>query len=165
MFNTDVQIESRPPHISSDAPYEPVHWNGIFTGLRYQCVELARRYLLQTYGLVFARIDNAYEIFDLPELKGPLTGSTVAWPSHTNEGFTPSACHVGSLIIWAASGFYEPTGHVAVVSDASPTYVEIVEQNEETTRRQLPIVDGRIYCTHTDTTILGWKVPPQLGPT
>jgi hypothetical protein len=158
-----VRIYRRPAHVPADMPLEPVSWRGVFTGCRYQCVELARRYLLQTRGLVFDRIDNAHEIFSLLDLKDPFQTEQdpVPWPSHPNWDYSSAACPAGSLLIWASAGFYEPTGHVAVVVRSTGEWVEIVEQNEETTRRRLPVLYGRIQCTRPDTTIMGWKPAPQ----
>ncbi len=155
MFNAAVLVEERP---AVDFPREPAYLNGIFTGLRYQCVELARRYLLQTYGLVFDRIDNAYEIFGLQTLKCPYSNKSILWPSMPNKYV--DALAPGSLIVWGSKGFYEPTGHVAVVTKSSPTYVEIIEQNEETACRCLSIRDGSLHCTRANTEIIGWKPPP-----
>jgi hypothetical protein len=161
-----VRIHRRPANVPVDAPHEPVYWRTVFTGLRYQCVEFARRYLLQTRGLVFDRVDFAYEILNLPVLKDPFKPdvSPVPWPTHSNLDYTPAACPAGSLIIWSPAGFYEPTGHVAVVVRATPAWVEIVEQNEETTRRRLPIVEGRIRCTRSDTSVIGWKPLQPVAP-
>lgn len=163
MHRLRVRIHCRPPNVPVDAPHEPVYWRGVFTGLRYQCVELARRYLLQTRGLVFDRVDFAHEILALPHLKDPFRpeAALVPWPAHPNWDYSPAACPAGSLILWGSAGFYEPTGHVAVVVRSAPAWVEIVEQNEETTRRRLPVVEGRIQCTRPDTVITGWKPLPQ----
>ena len=43
----------------------PQFWRGIYTGIRYQCVELARRYLVIKHDLIFDQVPNAYDIFAL----------------------------------------------------------------------------------------------------
>ena len=85
---------------------KPAYWNGIYTGIQFQCVELARRYLLANYGLLFDGVNNAYEIFGLRTIQ---IGSNqhLYWPSHPNK-----SCHLpppGSLIIWNPKGHYEQT--------------------------------------------------------
>ena len=43
--------------------------NGVSTGFKYQCVELARRYLIINHGVTFESIPMAYDIFDLKSVK------------------------------------------------------------------------------------------------
>jgi hypothetical protein len=39
---------------------------GIYTGVKWQCVELARRYMIITKNLTFPAVENAYDLFKLP---------------------------------------------------------------------------------------------------
>jgi glutathionylspermidine amidase/synthetase len=45
------------------------HVNGIYTGYKWQCVEFARRWLLENKGYVFEDIAMAYDIFRLHQVK------------------------------------------------------------------------------------------------
>ena len=95
------------------------YYNGLYTGLKWQCVEYARRYLIITRGITFSNVTSAFEI---PRAKFTTLDGTVVIP--TNK------LHVGSLIIWPK--YYEtnsPDGHVAVVSYIKSRGVTVVEQN------------------------------------
>ena len=36
--------------------------NGYFTGIKWQCVEYARRYIQSVFGVTFSQVESAYEI-------------------------------------------------------------------------------------------------------
>ena len=100
----------------SDANY----FNGVYTGMKWQCVEYARRYLQTTRGITFGDVDCAFEI---PHAKfTTLDGS--------NHIQTTNNLIVGGLIVWPK--YYKnnaPDGHVAVISAIKPTGIYVVEQN------------------------------------
>ncbi|OQS07147.1 bifunctional glutathionylspermidine amidase/glutathionylspermidine synthetase [Thraustotheca clavata] len=108
---------------------DPNYVDGVYTGVRWQCVELGRRYLYVNYGVVFGSVDYAFQIFDLPTFKRIATQAPVAITKHPNGSPEPPA-H-GSLLIWSPYGEMAETGHVAVVVNATDTFVDIVEQNVE----------------------------------
>jgi len=93
--------------------------NGVYTGIKWQCVEFARRYLIITRDITFENVTSAFEI---PDAKfTTLNGNTVI---PTNE------LKIGSLIVWPS--YYElnaPHGHVAVVSSIKANGITVVEQN------------------------------------
>ena len=93
--------------------------NYINTGIKWQCVEYARRYLQTTRGITFANVKGAFEI---PRAKfNTLDGDSV---KKTND------MKVGSLVIWPKK--YKknyPYGHVAVVSKIKPNGIYVAEQN------------------------------------
>ena len=135
---------------------DPQFWNGIYTGIKYQCVELARRYLVIKHDLIFDQVPNAYDIFALRSIYDMQGQRLLPWPSHPNR-----CCHLpqkGSLLIWASRGHYTPTGHVAVIIRAGDSFVDIIEQNDGDGHRRLPIREGRIVCTRGGH-IMGWKNP------
>jgi len=135
----------------------PQFWRGIYTGIRYQCVELARRYLVIKHDLIFDQVPNAYDIFALRSIYDMRNQRMLPWPSHPNR-----CCHLpkeGSLLIWANEGYFVPTGHVAVITHVGSNFVDIIEQNDGDGHRRLPIRDGRIVCSRGGR-ILGWKDLP-----
>ena len=89
------------------------------TGIKWQCVEYARRYLQTTRGITFANVKGAFEI---PRAKfSTLDGASV---KKTND------LKVGSLVIWPKK--YKnnaPYGHVAVVSKIKSNGIYVAEQN------------------------------------
>lgn len=89
------------------------------TGIKWQCVEYARRYLQTTRGITFSNIKGAFEI---PRAKfSTLDGKRV---KKTND------LKVGSLVIWPKHYKYNsPDGHVSVVSKIQSNGIYVVEQN------------------------------------
>jgi glutathionylspermidine amidase/synthetase len=104
----------------------PHYWNGIYTGIEWQCVELARRYLIIRHHITFPSIPNAYDIFSLPFFMS-LDGKKIQIQNHLNG--SPTLPHVGSLLIWNKSK-ESKTGHVAVVTNVTSHWIEIIQQNE-----------------------------------
>ena len=93
--------------------------NYINTGIKWQCVEYARRYLQTTRGITFANVKGAFEI---PRAKfTTLDGASV---KKTND------LKVGSLVIWPKKYKHNsPYGHVAVVSKIKSNGIYVAEQN------------------------------------
>jgi glutathionylspermidine amidase/synthetase len=147
--------------------YQMYH-NGVYTGFRYQCVELARRYLLTNYGVIFDSIPMAYDIFNLKHVKRVKDDKLFVMTAHPNESKIKP--HKGSLMIWDPHGEFKVTGHVAVVVEVGDDYVEIAEQNvddalwpkgQKCSRRLKARTDeqsGNFYvmCTFGDSHVLGW---------
>eukprot|EP00667_Euglena_gracilis_P019397 EG_transcript_20789 len=142
--------------------------NGVYTGAKYQCVELARRYWLINRGIVFESIPMAYHIFGLRSAKRVADNRSVPLETHPNgAGPRPEK---GSLLIWEARGFFRGTGHVAVIVSVQDSHVDIVEQNvveqvwppgQKYSRRLPARVDPlsggyHIECTYSGTHIIGW---------
>jgi glutathionylspermidine amidase/synthetase len=147
--------------------------NGEYTGFKWQCVELGRRYWLESRGVVFDSIPMAYDIFRLKYVRD--VQQNVVWrlKQCVNGGETIPA--EGDLVIWDEGGFFERTGHVAVVVGCTDEYVDIAEQNVEdalwpedqkySRRLKLTSSKGRytLSCTYGDTKILGWmRVTKEL---
>ena len=152
-------------------------YDGIYTGYRYQCVELARRYLIVNHGVTFESIPMAYDIFQLKFVKRVEDGSLVPMTSHEN-GSTVRPVK-GSMLIWKPLGGFKVTGHVAIIVDVSDDGVSIVEQNVYDTvwpsgqqySRRLPATVDRqtggysIQCTYShEEEILGWTIVDLNSP-
>ena len=143
--------------------------NGVYMGHKWQCVELARRWMYEAHGYVFADIAMAYDIFRLRRVTVQGTGEKL--PLHAFRNGSIRAPEPGALVIWAAAGEFETTGHVAVVTEVTDAEVRIVEQNVEERvwpegrpwSRALPMergADGAVTlrCTYADSEILGWML-------
>ena len=161
--------------------------NGIYTGYKYQCVEFARRWLVAAAGITFGDVNMAYQIFDVERF--------VPVREHEEDGRTalrraelhpPAAREInggrkhrplqGSLLLWHPEGYFEHTGHVAVVTAATEEFVRVAEQNVSDRKwpdgqdyaRELPVKIGpngeyTIVETHfSRTRVLGWVTPGQL---
>lgn len=132
---------------------ESMYWNGIYTGIKYQCVELARRYYLIKYGLLFDDVRIAKDIVHLHTIYNTNTKRNNQWPTCLNMGLPV----VGSLLIWDVTDEFPKTGHVAIVTKVTQKYVEVIEQNYGPGRRQIPIENGKIKSEG----LLAFKMPPH----
>lgn len=128
-----------------------MYWNGIYTGIKYQCVELARRYYLIKYGLVFDEVRMAKDIAHLHTIYSMENKRYIQWPTYLNVGIPI----VGSLLIWDITKEY-PQSHVAIVTKVTQKYVEVIEQNYGSGRRQIPIEGNRVISKG----LLAFKMPP-----
>lgn len=143
--------------------------DGIFMGYKWQCVELARRWMYVNKGYIFDDVAMAYDIFMLSHVRRIADGGLL--PMHSFRNGSQRHPEPGSLLIWAEGGEFEITGHVAVVTDVLPTAIRFVEQNVEdrvwppgqSFSREIPAdisADGGywIRCNYGDPKLLGWVI-------
>lgn len=132
----------------------------LFTGTKWQCVEYARRYLLLTLGVTFSSIPMAWNIFtDLNAFENIEDKSPKKIRKHLDGSNIPPRIH--SLLIWSKA--CRRTGHVAVITNITESFVEICEQNWDHkewinpnfSRRLQFIKDGGSYFIK-ESNILGW---------
>ena len=107
--------------------FEPNHLQSIYTGIKWQCVEYARRWLLHEYGLVFGDVDIAADIWDLQFVFNPLNDKKFALQTIVNG--SNALPQRGDLLIYVEE--YLQTGHVAVIVnvDEERQVVQVAEQN------------------------------------
>jgi len=101
----------------------------VYVGMRWQCVEYARRWLIVNKNVLFGEIDSAFEIFDLNHVEDLTSlGRKFDFISYSNSNTTPPK--FGDLLIYPKAED-APYGHVAVVTNVNLElgYVEIAEQN------------------------------------
>ncbi|MEQ9519288.1 MAG: bifunctional glutathionylspermidine amidase/synthase [Parvibaculum sp.] len=145
------------------------HIDGAYMGFKWQCVELARRWMYVTHGYVFEDIAMAYDIFRLTEVREVESGQFL--PLHSFLNGSRRRPEPGALMIWNEGGEFVTTGHVAIVTEVTDSYVRVAEQNVghqawvpgADWARELPAridPDGCFWvdCTFDDTSILGWVV-------
>jgi glutathionylspermidine amidase/synthetase len=166
VYSCDYDTANKSIYNSSDAFVSK--YEGVFTGYKYQCVELARRYWLVNFGTIFDSIPMAFDIFTLDFAREVKTDKRIPLKQIPNGD--EERPEVGSLLIWQARGEFKGTGHVAVVVNVQDDFVDIVEQNvyDEVWKagtnysRRLKVASDpvtgayTISCTYPDTTILGW---------
>ena len=138
-------------------------------GYKWQCVELARRWLYVNRGYVFDDIAMAYDIFRLKSVTRTADNSKLPLKSFANGARRwPEP---GCLLIWNEGGEFHVTGHVAVVTEVFEDRIRVVEQNvedkiwpaDETWSRELAVTVGDdggywIDCTYEDAGIMGWVI-------
>ncbi|MGB0670928.1 MAG: glutathionylspermidine synthase family protein, partial [Rhodospirillales bacterium] len=167
VFSSDYPTASKDDLPDRDSYRSEI--DGHFMGYKWQCVELARRYLYLNHGYVFDDIAMAYDIFRLEDVRRLDTDARLPLRSFRNGAKRPP--EPGSLIIWNEGGPFQITGHVAVVTEVAADRVRIIEQNVEDKiwpdgeawSRELPFrrdEEGACHlsCTLPDAEILGWVI-------
>ncbi len=144
--------------------FEPNHFQSTYTGIKWQCVEFARRWLLAHYGMVYGDVDIAADIWTkIDFLSRVADGKKVKLDSYVN-GSTMMP-KVGDLLIYAEA--FEGTGHVAIVTavDAKAGELQVGEQNFSNQAwpanyaRKISMLKKQGQFWLLDAYILGWKRP------
>ena len=147
--------------------FSPNHQAGTYTGIKWQCVEYARRWLLVNKGVVYGDVDIAADIWGLNYVTR--VKDKVKLRMETSANGDDTLPEVGDLLIYAKA--YLKTGHVAVVVgiDEDKKTVDVAEENFKNTKwpdgyaRRIPYIerDGKFWLL--DSYLLGWKhVTKQL---
>ena len=118
-------------------------WQGeIFLGLKYQCVEYARRWLVNVKGLTFGPVEYAYQIWDLKFLINTKTAEKIP----LIKRLPLEEPKIGDLLIYKKE--FRQTGHIAVVTAIKENSLFLSEQNfnnepwKGTYSRKLPIPES-----------------------
>lgn len=101
----------------------------VFTGMQWQCVEYARRFLILHFSRSFVGVVGASDIWPLTTVFNIFRkNESVPFLSFPNgESLSPPA--IGDLIIYPIQGVGFEFGHVAVVVSVGPTSIFIAEEN------------------------------------
>lgn len=119
--------------------------DGHFTGLQWQCIEYARRWLLQMKGITFGNVDNAEDLWKLTYINETYEFTNVIY------GIPP----IGALLIYKKTK-KNPFGHVAVVVNVHQNgEVDLAEQNFSK-KKWKGSYSRRINIKDPD--IIGWKI-------
>ncbi len=97
------------------------YYNNIYTGLKWECVEYVRRYLIINHNITFSNVNSAFQI---PEAKFMTLHGEIIIPKKNNN------LVIGSIIIFPKD--YEvdsPDGHVGIISSVLEAGINIAEQN------------------------------------
>lgn len=147
---------------SSCVIHDSNYWEGIYTGLKWQCVEYVRRWLLINKGANYGEVDIAADIWnDIDHLTDVSTGRPLPLESHLNGSKQPP--QVGDLLIYARE--FNDTGHVAIVieTDYEGGVIAVGEQNytnepwpDDYSRKIELVRDAGNYWL-LDKYLLGWK--------
>ncbi|MDH5424993.1 MAG: CHAP domain-containing protein [Gammaproteobacteria bacterium] len=142
--------------------FEAASFDGIYTGVKWQCVEFARRWLLMNYGVVYKDVDYAIDIWGkIDHYLKIADKSQIPVRSYVNG--SEQSPVPGDLLIYAKALLN--TGHVAVVTniDKQNNKLYIAEQNYS--NKKWPgdysravdyiIKDKRFWVL--DEYLIGWK--------
>ena len=145
------------------------YYDDIYMGYKWQCVEFARRWLYINFGYIFDDVVMAYDIFDLRSVRD--IKNNVLLPLQAFENGNKRHPAFGSILIWQEGGEFEDTGHVAIVTEVSDTWIRVAEQNVNhqiwrdgrNYSRELSAKisdDGEywITCSFGDAQVLGWMM-------
>lgn len=130
---------------------EQHHFQGIFTGYKWQCVEYARRWLLLRKTCTFRSIGSASDAWkELSHVERVTDGRQFPLIAHSNG--SPILPKKESLLIWPRCHDL-PFGHIAIITEVGRDYIRIAEQNYRFHRwsgnyaRRIPLIykDGGYY--------------------
>ncbi len=138
--------------------------NGCKFGPEFQCEELADRYAYYAWGepanwYPYGAVGGAYTMWQAaPALPIPLA-------QYANGGGTPPV--QGDLMIFAPGWlghYWDGSGHVAVVRDVGPGYVDVVEQNATSSGTDRFPLGGSRVTANGYTPIIGWLRETEQAP-
>ena len=144
--------------------------NGCAFGPEFQCEELADRYAYYAWGepanwYPYGAVGGASTMWQAgPNLPIPLA-------QYPNGGGTPPM--QGDLMIFAPGWlgkYWDGSGHVAIVRDVGPGYVDVVEQNATSSGTDRFPLSGSRVTANGYTPIIGWlreteQTPVELAST
>lgn len=147
---------------SSCVVFEPAKYEGTYTGIKWQCVEYARRWLLVNEGVVYGDVDVAADIWNKIEHVSTVPGKKAIKLVNFVNGSTTMPAR-GDLLVYARE--YLNTGHVAVVTavDVKQGFIKVAEQNFLNSRwpgdfaRKIKYVHSEGSFWLMDPYLLGWK--------
>ena len=134
----------------------------VYTGIKWQCVEFARRWLFIRKGCVYHQIVGAVDIWSqVDNAQRVVDKKCFNFIKYPNGSPTPPKNE--TLLIYNRSHDSPLYGHVAVIVDVSSNYIRIGEQNYDdyfwsgNYSRQIPYVfkNGGYYIEDT-MPVLGW---------
>lgn len=142
--------------------FDPNKVKGTYTGIKWQCVEYARRWLLVNKGAVYGDVDIASDIWDkitfLTEVK---TKKKIPLKSYLNGA--KQSPKIGDMLIYARA--FNETGHVAIVVHVNEEkgIIKVAEQNysnkiwENNYARKIKFIKNNNEYWLLDEYLLGWK--------
>ncbi len=98
----------------------------LVSGVKWQCVEYARRWLIDNKNVTFADVKYAYYIWDLKNGERVDTRQQVPLLQFENK-ISKMLPQIGDLLIYSID--FAVTGHVAVVVSVNSNSITIAEQN------------------------------------
>jgi hypothetical protein len=131
------------------------HVKGVYTGLQWQCVEYARRWLILVKGVTFESVDNAANMWPIKYATSITDGSTYDFVNVSVASATKPP-PVGALLIYRKTDEF-PHGHVAVVvEEGDDQTVGIAEQNQDDAVWKGPY--SRRINVFEEKDLVGWKI-------
>jgi hypothetical protein len=129
-------------------------------GPEFQCTQLALRYTYYAWGEPATWGGAAYTMWE--------AGPTLPIPLQQFPNGAGVAPMQGDLMIfgpgWLGS-YWDGSGHVAIVRDVGPGYVDVVEQNATSSGTDRFPLNGSFVTANGYTPIIGWLRETEQAPT
>jgi hypothetical protein len=129
-------------------------------GPEFQCTQLALRYTYYAWGEPATWGGAAYTMWG--------AGPTLPIPLQQFPNGAGVAPMQGDLMIfgpgWLGS-YWDGSGHVAIVRDVGPGYVDVVEQNATSSGTDRFPLNGSFVTANGYTPIIGWLRETEQAPT
>lgn len=155
-------------HVSNEPHFININGETLCSGMKWQCVEYARRWLMENKEIFFGDVEYATDIWSLShgihlsDNKKPIKAVQFA------NGSAVEKPEVGDLVIYDTS--YAPiTGHVSVIVEVGESTIKIAEQNysshkwaaphysqELTIRMQKKNQNNTTHYSINNNGIIGW---------
>ncbi|CAF0794273.1 unnamed protein product [Didymodactylos carnosus] len=158
--STNVEAYSNGNDIFISFQYNYLY--GVFMGMKWQCVEYARRWVFKRKGCVFDSIDQAADMWtQLDNVQRVIDKKYFPLKKYPNG--SPDPPKNESLLIYKRSGVDMLSGHVSVIVDVLPGFIQVAEENYDpyywsgNYSRQIPYVFiNESYYIEDDYPIFGW---------
>ncbi|CAF4830802.1 unnamed protein product [Rotaria sp. Silwood2] len=155
--NVSAYSNGNDSYISDESNY----LYNIYTGMPWQCVEYARRWLFIRKGCVFNSVDAANDMWSqLSIVQRVVDGKCFSLKKYQNGSTSPPKNE--SLLIYSR-GKDMPYGHVAVIVDVLNDSIHVAEQNFHAyywagnySRRIPYVLKNGSYYIMDDYNIYGW---------
>ncbi len=108
--------------------FTPHKQDGVYTGIKWQCVEYSRRWLIKNKQLTYGSVDFASDIWS--QVKFYTHSKTKKkYPVENIKNGDKTLPKVGELLVYEKA--FKGTGHVAVISkiDTKNKLIYVVEEN------------------------------------
>ena len=149
----DIPCYSSKEYASSRTKYSYVLVNEtkMFCGIKWQCVELVRRFLILTKNITFTDVPSAHHMFEtLPTFYNISSNQTIS----VRKRKTWKNLRCGDIIFWCKT-LKSPYGHVAIIqSCCGENKYKICEQNWND--KFTDSTYSRIINLLTETNLMGW---------
>lgn len=130
--------------------------DGYNLGLKFQCVEFVKRYYFERFGHKMPNaMGNAKDFFAEAVKDGEMNKERMLVQYRNGGRSGPEPDDLIVFAPWVLNRY----GHVAIVSEVGPDFIEVVQQNPGpfgSTRERFPLVmhQGRLRVGHDR--VLGW---------
>lgn len=123
----------------------------VYTGVRWQCVEYSRRWLIINYGITYGSITSAYMIWDITKVTDVFKKGKEYNLNRFDNLLSKTPPKFGDLIIYKkADGF--PHGHVGIIVSVNTNkgFIDIAEQNYNSFNWETSNYSRRIILSKLD---------------